>query len=291
MPDTEGTLGPITEGGSTTQAMPTTCGDGVLDPGEQCDDNNLYPYDACTDFCMEAFCGDSVVQDDVEQCDDGQNGINDDGCFDDCSLPVCGDTSVDFPEECDDGNFDDEDGCEHDCRTTEKIIFVSSGVVSGKMGGLSGADKYCNDLAGAAFNGPLPGYYMAWLSSKDKSPSTRMMTSKHRYVRADRTPIVESWTELVDGTLFAPIDLDENGLKHPGIKPMPDGCGWSAVHTNTVASGETFLPDADCGGWNSTVGKTLAGSMAKGEVDWTEYCYMMDCAIQAPIYCVQQAPF
>jgi len=291
MPDTEGTLGPVTEGSSTTEPMPyPTCGDGVLDPGEQCDDNNLYPYDACTDSCMEAFCGDFVVEDNVEQCDDGKNGMEDDGCLDDCTLPVCGDGIWDMTEECDFGDNEDEDGCEHDCRETEKIIFVSSKLSNGKMGGLLGADEACNMLAMTAENGPLPGTYMAWLSTDDESPVTRMSPSEYRYVRSDRTIIVESWTELVNGTPFAPIDLNEHGKKHPGVNPIPVGCGWSAVHTNTLVSGKGYMLDTDCGGWNSESGETLAGSIALGEVGWTQHCESMDCATFAPIYCVQQAP-
>jgi cysteine-rich repeat protein len=39
-----------------------TCGDGVLDPGEACDDGNRVNNDACSNACVAARCGDGVVQ-------------------------------------------------------------------------------------------------------------------------------------------------------------------------------------------------------------------------------------
>jgi cysteine-rich repeat protein len=55
------------------------CGDGVVGPGEDCDDfANGDDADVCTDLCTTPVCGDSIVWDD-EDCDDG-NGNDGDGC-------------------------------------------------------------------------------------------------------------------------------------------------------------------------------------------------------------------
>ena len=60
------------------------CGDGMLDPEEQCDDGNTIPGDGCDALCQEedeggeGFCGDGML-DPEEQCDDG-NTIPGDGC-------------------------------------------------------------------------------------------------------------------------------------------------------------------------------------------------------------------
>ena len=43
----------------------------MMDPGEECDDGNTVATDECTDLCTTAVCGDSVVQEGVETCDDG----------------------------------------------------------------------------------------------------------------------------------------------------------------------------------------------------------------------------
>jgi len=67
-------------GGSPT----VLCGNGTIDPGEQCDDGNCIPNDACTDQCKTPICGDKIVQT-GEDCDDGQNEVGD-MCPDDCKL-------------------------------------------------------------------------------------------------------------------------------------------------------------------------------------------------------------
>lgn len=53
-----------------------TCGDGVVDTGEECDtgaSNSDTTPDACRDACAFAVCGDGVT-DTGEQCDDGADG-------------------------------------------------------------------------------------------------------------------------------------------------------------------------------------------------------------------------
>jgi hypothetical protein len=53
----------------------TRCGNGVLDPGEECDDGNLDPADGCSPVCGPETCGDGVV-DAGEDCDCGTNPSN-----------------------------------------------------------------------------------------------------------------------------------------------------------------------------------------------------------------------
>jgi len=76
------------------------CGDGVVDPGEACDDGNTDPTDDCLPSCLHAFCGDGFVHAGVEACDDG-NRIDDDGCDNACRPPVCGDGKRAGAEQCD----------------------------------------------------------------------------------------------------------------------------------------------------------------------------------------------
>jgi cysteine-rich repeat protein len=59
--------------------IPASCGNGVIDPGEACDDGNRESGDGCRGDCEKIeVCGDGVV-DVGEQCDDG-NTIPTDGC-------------------------------------------------------------------------------------------------------------------------------------------------------------------------------------------------------------------
>jgi cysteine-rich repeat protein len=93
------------------------CGDGVVDPGEQCDDGNAVDTDACTTACRLATCGDGILQAGVEECDDG-NANNSDACLNSCRLARCGDGFLRVGvEECDDGNADDTDSCTIQCRS------------------------------------------------------------------------------------------------------------------------------------------------------------------------------
>jgi cysteine-rich repeat protein len=101
------------------------CGNGLPDPGEQCDDGNIMESDGCSAACRDEQCGNSV-QDPGEVCDDS-NTINGDGCSADCkSREACGNRIIDVKtgvkgvqEVCDDGNATSGDGCAADCLSTE----------------------------------------------------------------------------------------------------------------------------------------------------------------------------
>ena len=61
------------------------------------------------------MCGNGDVEGD-EECDDG-NWENDDACLMDCTLAHCGDGFLqDGVESCDDGNYIDDDGCPTTCE-------------------------------------------------------------------------------------------------------------------------------------------------------------------------------
>jgi cysteine-rich repeat protein len=54
------------------------CGDGVVDPDEECDDGNTDSTDSCTSSCKENVCGDGAVYAGEEECDEG--GDNGSSC-------------------------------------------------------------------------------------------------------------------------------------------------------------------------------------------------------------------
>ncbi|MDY0004136.1 MAG: DUF4215 domain-containing protein [Polyangia bacterium] len=91
------------------------CGNGVIDPGEQCDDGNTLDHDGCSSKCVvESFCGNGVVEVD-EECDDG-NYVEGDGCNAQCQVETgCGNGILEIGEECDDDNLTDGDGCSALC--------------------------------------------------------------------------------------------------------------------------------------------------------------------------------
>jgi len=99
-----------------TIMIPPGCGDGVLDPGEQCDEGADNGSETCRIDCTIPRCGDGVL-DPGEACDDGaaNSDIEPDRCRTDCTLPRCGDGVVDEGELCDDGNDIDNDACSNTC--------------------------------------------------------------------------------------------------------------------------------------------------------------------------------
>jgi cysteine-rich repeat protein len=83
-PDTGNGTPPMTDMGAYEYEA---CGNGVVDPGEECDDgsdNSDTQPDACRTNCTAASCGDEVV-DSGEECDDG-NLYDGDLCSGECII-------------------------------------------------------------------------------------------------------------------------------------------------------------------------------------------------------------
>lgn len=132
-------------GGSTTTSEGTTsstsrqsvCGDGNAEGAEECDDGNQTSGDGCENDCtFTCLAGDPKRGcDDMNPCNGAEACGADHRCAagmplangascgaslfcvgGKCVPPSCGDAVVEAPEECDDANAADGDGCEHDCR-------------------------------------------------------------------------------------------------------------------------------------------------------------------------------
>jgi cysteine-rich repeat protein len=139
----------VGDGTAGAHDMPAAvCGNGALEAGELCDDQNTDDDDGCSADCAAqdpeydcskpgepcvdlVVCGDSQLEGD-EACDDG-NEADDDGCAADCSvveagfacprpgklcvaLPECGNGERERGEACDDANAKDDDGCSATCQ-------------------------------------------------------------------------------------------------------------------------------------------------------------------------------
>ena len=82
--------------------VPPACGDGMMNQdSEECDDGNTLPGDCCSGTCkVEQYC----------VCPPGEK------CH---TTIVCGDGMRGPGEACDDGNTTDGDGCSADCHTID----------------------------------------------------------------------------------------------------------------------------------------------------------------------------
>src|SRR5690606_21364895 len=97
-------------------AVPT-CGDGIINGSEACDDgeaNTETGYNGCTTTCtVGPSCGDGSITG-TENCDDGVNDGSYGSCTSACEPgPRCGDntTQAEWGEECDGGS-----ACTSECR-------------------------------------------------------------------------------------------------------------------------------------------------------------------------------
>ena len=82
------------------------CGDGIVDPDEECDDADFIDIDECDNTCRLPPCGDGLVQP-GEDCDLGPANDDRGACKLDCTAAVCGDGIVRWGvESCDGADTD-----------------------------------------------------------------------------------------------------------------------------------------------------------------------------------------
>lgn len=254
------------------------CGDEHKDPEEQCDDGMKNADNgACKSNCATAVCGDGEIWEGVEECDDGNN-VETDACLNSCKLPKCGDGIVQAGvEECDDGNAIENDACSNGCQTP-RVVFVTSGVFKGNLGGLEGADAQC---VFAATNAelPAPATYRAWLSDNRLSANQRLDSKfTGKYILPDMVTVVADggWNDLVDGGLDHAINMTQ-------AKDVVDVLPW----TGTDIKGGN-ITDLHCANWTSETSDFFGsiGRTNKSDNLWTAFA-SVPCSIGSPLYCIQ----
>lgn len=157
------------------------CGNGAMDPGEECDDGNTDSTDACTAACQIAECGDNFIQTGVETCDD-DNNITEECAYGVASCTVCnstcqsvaGDTDI-----CGDGTPDaPTEGCDDGNTTTEECAYgsMSCTVCSATCTSVAGETDFCGDMVvdpGEDCDG-TPGCSMSCTSTPDTCTPCRV---------------------------------------------------------------------------------------------------------------------
>jgi hypothetical protein len=231
---------------------------------------------------MLAVCGDGKTWEGHEECDDGPD--NQAGVYDGCDPmtcekgPHCGDEIKQPPEECDAGaekNGQDGEICGDSCKLKGQIVFATSKIYTGALGGLDGADDECNTLAAHLANA---GNFRAWIGVQGDSAAERMKHYAVPYVLLDGTIIAESWEDLTDGSLAAKLLVDEHG--NALIKA-------SGAWTGTSAGGDHEGPD--CGGWTKGSKEALGtvGDLTMLDAKWSD-AGPVDCKAEFALICVEQ---
>lgn len=292
---------------SESSGLPSPlCGDGEIQPGEECDlGHGTNADDAmCTLSCTLAQCGDGLVWAGVEACDAGEDHSETqyDGCTKSCERgPHCGDGVVQEVEQCDMGPANGSgmqpiDGvpCKMSCFYDAALVFLSSEVYSPpELGGFFGANQRCKELAAAA-GLHAPETFRAWLSFKNAGPRDHFpkaipgkpyaLVTGHR-VADDRAQL------LATGPLTA-IAVTETK------QTVYDEQVW----TNVEPDGTVADPGLDCDEWSTDdpmfeghVGHSgfdkaddpVAWQTWKAEGFWTS-AVNFDCYYKYRIYCFEE---
>jgi|JI9StandDraft_1071089.scaffolds.fasta_scaffold68453_1 cysteine-rich repeat protein len=259
-----------------------TCGNGVMEPGEDCDEGEESM--SCDGICSAVMCGDgytNVVA--GEECDDA-NDVDTDACLAGCIAAKCGDGVVQAGvEECDDGNQDDTDTCDTTCNPiVRRKVFVTSLSYKGSLGGLSGADGRCQARANAA---GLSGKFKAWLSDDNadfNDPASRFDTSFTGFyeLAGDGGAVVaHGWSGLTTPPLAHAIDQDEMGTQKMSAV---------TVWTNTTAGGNQ-ISGKDCDSWSDDISleRPTVGLSNKVDTAWTMASADQTCDTARYLYCFE----
>jgi len=193
-----------------------------------------------------------------------------------CKLPKCGDGFLQAGELCDDGNLGGGDGCTSQCKPDGKIVFVTSSVWLGDLGGMSGADGKCASAATAA---GLDGEFKAWLSTDDQDAASRLTHSTQPYYLTNGVKVAQNWDDLLTPPLLAAINFTEKGEQAGATTTVwtatnPDGTNW---------------PVSDCTVWSSDGNNGYYGLRDATDATWTKSGSSQQCKSKmAHLYCFQQ---
>ena len=154
-----------------------------------------------------------------------------------------------------------------------KRVFVTSTTYSGALGGLDGADMYCQT---AATEAGLPGTFQAWLSYGSSNA-------------IDRTADVGPWYSTGDTQVFASKadlagDPQTEILDEHGGYPQSLAGAWTGSDSQGNATADT------CEGWTNATGDVSAttGIVLGGELTWGGGNAPLPCSAHAPLLCFQQ---
>jgi hypothetical protein len=207
---------------------------------------------------------------------------------------LCGNGVVEVGEECDGDGWGDQ--CV-DCKLQWFYVFASSVAYRGDLGGVAGADKKCQGLAGDV---NLKGRYLAWIAdgTNESSPVNRFSFKKDdsREFRLPSGDVVASnWSALL--TKSPSMEIAENEKRDTfdqKLKVYRDA--WSGVDSNGYADATANT----CGAWTDFLtGKGLVGRIWRENFGknndctdgskWSS-CYDLECWWWAHLYCFQVPP-
>lgn len=160
----------------------------------------------------------------------------------------------------------------------DKLVFVTSSVHWGRLGGIEGADTACSRRASEA---NLPGTYLAWIADSVASPDTRFARAEGAYLRTDGELVADSYDDLIANGPRVTISVNERGRKTHWLP----GTAW----TNVSEDGTTRSDTRTCDDWTTHHGAvSYYGWYAREDDHWTEGHLKGFCSTPRRLYCFQQ---
>lgn len=198
--------------------------------------------------------------------------------------PVCGDGVVEdrgpLPEECDDGNTVDDDGCSSTCAVDVLVFVTSTDYQGGDLDGLYLADAQCKNRADDA---GVPGAtrFRAWLSDSTTDARDRFKMGRGRMVMVNGVVFAASWEALLAGEVLAPLEVTEKSETYDG-----------GVWTGTLPDGTRGVGADHCADWteSSPLHEGFWGESAAVSASWTytDIINPISCGDSYAIYCFQE---
>lgn len=157
--------------------------------------------------------------------------------------------------------------------TQANIIFVTSTIHDGDLGGVAGADAECNARAAAA---GLPGEYIAWLSTPEFDAITRIAGSRG-WIRPDGRPFADTLAQDIRPNWYPPA-LDEFGAV------VPDG---TVTITGTNYKGAFFDKLGTCADYTATMAAqgVATGDPFSGAGNWSSGGASV-CSVPMRLFCL-----
>lgn len=264
--------------------------DAVECGGLDCDDSNpdAYPgqQEVCDDHDVDEDCdpstfgsldadGDGKVS--GECCNLGDMGLN---CGDDCDDAHAGVDVGDWAHctECG-ASCGVQQACEAGACVPARRVFVSSTKHTANLGGLAGADATCQARANEA---ALGGSFKAFIVDESKS-FDRLEHPGQPFIRLDGVRIAHNWSDLTDGSLIAPLNLDEYRQPAPentwtGLTDLGNGGSESSTCYNWTWDADLCENTGVCGGGGET------GAI---DVHWDGF-FIFNCTDNYRLYCIEQ---
>ena len=228
-------------------------------------------------------CGDGTLQA-PEECDDGPDNGPGQACNPDCHLNVCGDGDVSPTEACDDGpdNALELDACAPDCSRiiVKKLIRISESYSTANFGAdpVAHADALCNFTEKALFVNKLV-RRATTVPNQVVDPIDWVLSPYTYYYNDQNQPVWLTDEVALLGVREGAFTALENYIKFTDLVFV------SGLHGDWTATNET------CNSWVST---TAAISAAAGLAGAITTDFLEDEPVDAPcsttlnVYCVEQ---